>query len=227
MAYFPAVGAAVGCAVGWSWRLAGRRWAPLPAAALAVTTDALLTGALHLDGLADAADGLLAHVPAHSRLAIMAEPGVGTFGAVALVLNLVARTSAVASQAPSPALLAAIYATSRAVMVVGSRALPYARESGLARDFLSRSPGADVPLVAGMAGAGAALALASAVRGRQGAAAVLTGWATAALVLGLARRRLGGFTGDVLGAAGTLCETAALVVAARAPRQPHRRGPKP
>jgi len=65
-----------------------------------------------------------------------------------------------------------------------------------------------------VAGAGAALALASACRGRQGAEAVLTGWAAGALVLALARHRLGGFTGDVLGAAGTLCETAALVVAA-------------
>ncbi len=102
------------CAVGWGWRLAGRRLAPLPAAALAVAADAALTGALHLDGLADAADGLLAHVPARSRLEIMAEPGVGTFGNVALGLSLIARTSALASMTPSPALLGAIYCTSRA-----------------------------------------------------------------------------------------------------------------
>ena len=214
MAYFPAVGAALGCAVGWGWRLAGRRLAPLPAAALAVAADAVLTGALHLDGLADAADGLLAHVPARSRLEIMAEPGVGTFGNVALGLSLIARTSALSSMAPSPALLGAIYCTSRSVMVIGSRALPYARENGLATAFLPARPGSDAALVTAVAGAGAALALAWACRGRQGAEAVLTGWAAGALVLALARRRLGGFTGDVLGAAGTLCETAALVVAA-------------
>jgi len=185
MAYFPAVGAALGCAVGWGWRLAGRRLAPLPAAALAVAADAVLTGALHLDGLADAADGLL-----------------------------IARTSALSSMAPSPALLGAIYCTSRSVMVIGSRALPYARENGLATAFLPARPGSDAALVTAVAGAGAALALAWACRGRQGAEAVLTGWAAGALVLALARRRLGGFTGDVLGAAGTLCETAALVVAA-------------
>jgi adenosylcobinamide-GDP ribazoletransferase len=219
MAYFPAVGAALGCVVGWGWRLARRHWAPLPAAALAVAADAVLTGALHLDGLADAADGLLAHAPAQSRLEIMAEPRVGTFGTVALGLSLIARTSALASLAPSPVLLSAIYGASRAVMVVGSRALPYARDTGLATAFLPSSPGWDAPLVASLAGASAALALASVGRGRQGAVAVVTGWATGALVLGLARRRLGGFTGDVLGAAGTLCETAALVMAARAQGQ--------
>jgi adenosylcobinamide-GDP ribazoletransferase len=217
MAYFPAVGTALGWAVGWGWRLAARRLAPLPAAALAVAADAVLTGALHLDGLADAADGLLAHAPARDRLQIMAEPHIGTFGAVALGLDLIARTTALASLAPSPALLGAVYCTSRAVMVVGSRALPYARQDGLARAFLPSRPGWDAALTANLAGTAGALALASVVRGRRGVAALLTGWATGALVLALARRRLGGFTGDVLGAAGTLCETTALVMAARAP----------
>jgi len=227
MAYFPAVGAALGCVVGWGWRLAGRRLAPLPSAALAVAADAVLTGALHLDGLADAADGLLAHVPARSRLEIMAEPGVGTFGTVALGVSLIARTSALASLAPSPALLGAIYCTSRAVMVVGSRALPYARDDGLASAFLPSRPGWDASLIANVAAAGAALMVASVGRGRQGAVAVLTGWAAGGLVLELARGRLGGFTGDVLGAAGSLCETAALVVAASAPKRSRRHGTGP
>jgi adenosylcobinamide-GDP ribazoletransferase len=227
MAYFPAVGAALGCVVGWGWRLAGRRLAPLPSAALAVAADAVLTGALHLDGLADAADGLLAHVPARSRLEIMAEPGVGTFGTVALGVSLIARTSALASLAPSPVLLGAIYCTSRAVMVVGSRALPYARDDGLARAFLPSRPGWDTSLIANVAAGGAALVVASVGRGRQGALAVLAGWAAGALVLELARRRLGGFTGDVLGAAGTLCETAALVVAASGPKRSRRHGTGP
>jgi adenosylcobinamide-GDP ribazoletransferase len=100
-------------------------------------------------------------------------------------------------------------------MVVGSRALPYARDSGLATAFLPHGPGRDAALIANLAGAGGALVLASMVSGRRGTAAVLTGWATGALVLEFARRRLGGFTGDVLGAAGTLCETAALVMASR------------
>jgi adenosylcobinamide-GDP ribazoletransferase len=215
MIYFPAVGVAMGTAVGWGWRAAGRRFAPLPSAALAVAADALLTGALHLDGLADTADGLCAHVPARSRLEIMGEPQIGTFGAVALAVNLITRTAALATLSPSPALLGAVYGSSRAVMVIGSRVLNYARDDGLVSAFLPSSPGPDIALIANLAGAGGALVLASVVGGRRGAAAVLTGWATGALVLELARRRLGGFTGDVLGAAGILSETAALVMATR------------
>jgi adenosylcobinamide-GDP ribazoletransferase len=68
--------------------------------------------------------------------------------------------------------------------------------------------------VAGLAGAGAALLLATLVAGQRGARAVVAGWVSGALVLVLARRRIGGFTGDVLGAAGVVCETAGLVMAA-------------
>jgi adenosylcobinamide-GDP ribazoletransferase len=243
MAYFPVVGASLGALIGLAWRISLRRLPPLPAAALVVATDALMTGGLHLDGLADTADGLCAHVPAKARLEIMAEPQVGTFAAVAVGVTLISRTAALASLKASPALLAALYCSSRSVMVIASRALPYAREEGLASAFLpaaaaahdpenralpdsaladsaladgalADSAGPDVALQAAVAGAGAALLLASLVAGRRGARAVVTGWISAALVLGMARRRLGGFTGDVLGAAGVVCETTGLLVAA-------------
>lgn len=223
MVYFPVVGAALGALIGRSWSFARHRFPALPGAALAVAADTLLTGALHLDGLADTADALFAHVPARDRLEIMAEPEVGTFAAVALGVVLISRTAALAALEPSPSLLAAIYCSSRSVMVIGSRALPYAREEGLATAFLpaparpdNAGPGncgPDSALVAGLVGAGAAFVLASVVAGRRGARAIVTGWAAAALVLGLARRRLGGFTGDVLGAAGVVSETVALVMA--------------
>lgn len=214
MAYFPVVGASLGTLIGLSWRAARRRLPPLPAAALVVATDALMTGGLHLDGLADTADGLCAHAPAKSRLEIMAEPQVGTFAAVAVGVVLICRTAALAALEPSPALLAALYCSSRSVMVIGSRSLPYAREQGLATAFLPETAGPDGALVAGAGGAAAALLLAALVAGRRGARAVVAGWASGALVLVLARRRVGGFTGDVLGAAGVVCETAGLVVAA-------------
>ena len=173
-----------------------------------------MTGGLHLDGLADTADGLCAHVPAKSRLEIMAEPQVGTFAVVPLGAALISRTAALAALEPSPALLAALYCSSRSVMVVGSRGLPYARGEGLATAFLPAPAGSDSALVAGLAGAGAALLLATLVAGQRGARAVVAGWVSGALVLVLARRRIGGFTGDVLGAAGVVCETAGLVMAA-------------
>jgi adenosylcobinamide-GDP ribazoletransferase len=235
MTYFPLVGAGIGGLVGLTWRQARRSFPPLLAAALAVAADCALTGALHLDGLADTADGLLAHVPTKDRLDIMAEPGVGSFAAVALGVALLARLSALAALEPSPALLGALYCSSRSVMVIGSRSLPYARPGGLVSAFLPSTQGlpsteglpstGGLPatdgggqtgqaLVAAWAGAAAGLALASAVAGRRGAAAVVAGWGAAAVVLESARRRLGGYTGDVLGAAGVACETSGLVVAA-------------
>jgi adenosylcobinamide-GDP ribazoletransferase len=214
MSYFPVVGASLGTLVGLSWHAARRRLPPLPAAALVVATDALVTGGLHLDGLADTADGLCAHVPAKSRLEIMAEPQVGTFATVALGVVLISRTAALAALEPSPALLAALYCSSRSVMVIGSRSLPYARQEGLATAFLPGTAGSDDALIAGLGGAGAALLLAALAAGRRGARAVVAGWVSGALVLVLARRRIGGFTGDVLGAAGVVCETTGLIVAA-------------
>jgi adenosylcobinamide-GDP ribazoletransferase len=215
MAYFPLVGAALGSVVGLTWRLASRSFPPALSAALAVGADSALTGALHLDGLADTADGLLAHVPSRSRLEIMSEPQIGSFAAVAVSLTMVTRVAALSALEPSPALLGAIYCSSRSLMVIASRSMPYARQEGTATAFLSGQH-RDQAFLAGLAGAAGALALATAVAGRRGAAAVLAGWGAGALVLESARRRLGGFTGDVLGAAAVACETSGLVIAAGA-----------
>jgi adenosylcobinamide-GDP ribazoletransferase len=217
MTWFPIVGGGMGLVLGWVWRQGNSHWAPLPAAALVIAGDCLLTGALHLDGLADSADGLLAHVPARTRLEIMAEPQVGTFGTVAVALAVLGRAAALASRPASPALLAAIYCSSRSVMVLASRVLPYARGQGLASAFIPAGDGDDPALAAGVAGAAGALGLAWLVAGRRGAAAVVAGWAASAAVVDLAYRRLGGFTGDILGAAGVVAETVSLLAAASRP----------
>jgi adenosylcobinamide-GDP ribazoletransferase len=215
MTYFPLVGAALGALVGLNWRVASRWFPPLLSAAIAAGADSALTGAMHLDGLADTADGLLAHVPSRGRLEIMSEPQIGSFAALAVSLATVTRVAALSALEPSPALLSAIYCSSRSVMVVASRSLPYARGEGAVTPFLSGKQ-LDQAFLAALAGAGGALALATAVAGRRGAAAVVAGWGAGALVLESARRRLGGFTGDVLGAAGVACETVGLVFAAAA-----------
>ena len=217
--WFPPVGAAMGWALGKAWQQSRRHWGSLPAAALVVSGDCLLTGALHLDGLADSADGLLAHLPAKSRLEMMAEPQVGSFGVMALLLSSVCRTSALASSPPSPAMLAALYCSSRTMMAIATQVLPYARDEGLVTAFLvpetadgGRGRPADPRVVAACAaGAMASLVTASAARGRSGLAAIVAGWSASIVVLELARRRIGGFTGDVLGAAGAVGETVALV----------------
>jgi adenosylcobinamide-GDP ribazoletransferase len=210
--WFPVVGAAIGAAVGLVWWGAHQLWTPLVAAALAVAADVALTGALHVDGLADTADGVLPHLDRDRRLAVMAEPDVGAFGVTAVVLTLLLRVVALAALAPDVALVAALWCASRTVMAVTARAVPYARsEGGLAAAFLGRSP---VPV--GLLGTSVALAVAAlAPSGTVRAVAAVTAVAIAgAAVVALARRRLGGFTGDVLGAAGVVGETVGLLVAA-------------
>jgi adenosylcobinamide-GDP ribazoletransferase len=215
LAWFPAVGALIGLAVGGIWWAAWRGWAPPAAAAIAVIADAALTGMLHLDGLADAADGLLPPLSRARRLEVMADPRLGAFGAAGLAIVLLARFGAFASMVPSPLAVAGLWSGSRTAMAVTARLVPYARPAGLASAFL---PGAAArpagPAVLGLAGGLLALALAFAGRGGLGLAAVGAEAAAAAAVVFLAWRRLGGFTGDVLGAAAVAGETAGLLALA-------------
>ena len=209
-AWFGAVGALVGLAVGGAWWAAGELWPPLVAAVLAVAVDAWLTGMLHLDGLADSADGLLPPVPAAQRLAIMAAPDVGSFGVVALVVVLAARLAGFASQAPDVLLVVGLWAGARAGMAVTMAVVPCARPGGAAEGFApaAPSPGALLTLAA------AVVAVVVAAPGLAGVVTALAATVGFMAVVGLAWRRLGGYTGDVLGAAGVVAETVGLLVAA-------------
>jgi adenosylcobinamide-GDP ribazoletransferase len=209
LSWFPVAGAAIGIALGGVWWCAERAWTPLVAAAVVVVADLAITGLLHVDGLADAADGLLPQVPRARRLEIMADPAVGAYGVAAVGAALLLRVSALAGLEPDALLLGAIWCGSRTAMAVTARAVPYARDEGLATPFL----GGGWPTVAA-GGVAGALVLGSIAAGWAGAAAVLVGLASSAAVVAVARRRLGGFTGDVLGAAGVIGETAALLAVA-------------
>ena len=221
LAWFPVVGALIGLAVGGIWWAARRGWAPPAAAAVAVIADAGLTGMLHLDGLADSADGLLPPLPRARRLEVMADPRLGTFGVAGLAMVLLARFGAFASMVPSPLAVAGLWCGSRTAMAVTARAVPYARPTGLASAFLGAPTSAGSaaraltsPAVLGLAGGLLAVGLAVAGRGAHGLAAVGAEAAAAAAVVVLAWRRLGGFTGDVLGAAAVAGETAGLLTLA-------------
>jgi adenosylcobinamide-GDP ribazoletransferase len=208
-AWFGAVGALVGLAVGGVWWAAGELWPPVLAAVLAVVADAALTGMLHLDGLADSADGLLPPVDRERRLAIMATPEVGAFGLVTVLLVLVARVGALAELTPDPLLLAGLWAGARAGMALTMAIVPYARGTGAATGFAGHSTVSGALTLVG------ALVLVAVTLG--GWAGVATPVALAAgfvAVVAVAVRRLGGYTGDVLGAAGVVAETVGLVVAA-------------
>jgi len=209
---FPVVGAAVGGAAGLLADVTADRLPSLAAGALAVGTGALLTGALHLDALADTADALGGRSREHA-LEIMRDHAIGAFGATALVIvcTLDAAILGALAESNDAALVGiAAGAAGRAAMLPLAFVLPYARP-GEGQGRLLAGVGL------GTVAAGTALALTLATPagtvGLWGAA----GAATAALALGLvARVKFRGVTGDVLGATAKLAETAALVAAAAA-----------
>lgn len=199
MAWYPLVGAALGLSAGLVHALAlGLGLTPLPAALLAVLALAALTGALHEDGLADVADGFGGGRDKATKLAIMRDSRVGTYGVLALVFSVALRAGALAAlPGPAAALAALIGAEtlSRAIVPALNGYLEPARSDGLGAG-LPRPDGARivVALVLGTALAGLAL---GATALPAAAAALVAGIAVAAL----AERQIGGFTGDVLGAA--------------------------
>jgi adenosylcobinamide-GDP ribazoletransferase len=214
-AWFPAVGAAIGALLGLLWWSTEHIWPPAVAAAIVIGADLALTGLLHIDGLVDAADGLLPHLERSRRLAVMGEPTVGAFGIAAGAVVLLARFAALETTRPSIVLLVGIWCGSRAVMAVVPSVVPYARADtgGLATSFLA--PGRVAPgVVAAVTGIAGLFGAAMLWRPLGGAVAALSGLAAAAVVVAFANRRVGGFTGDVLGAAGVMFETVAMVVAA-------------
>ena len=220
--WFPLVGAAAGAAVGLVWWAASKGWhGPLVPAALAVVTDLVVTGMLHVDGLCDSADGLLPHLSRERRLEVMSEPAVGAFGSTVTLAVLLLRFAAFGGLRPDVALVAGVWCVSRSLVVVAMLVLPYARATespatgsletgGLATAFLgSGRKGAALAASVGLA---AGISLAVWAGGAPAAAGVGAGVAAAAAVVWLAWRRLGGFTGDVLGAAVVVSETAAILV---------------
>ena len=185
---------------------------PLVAATLAVAAMAAATGALHEDGLADTVDGLGGGRDRAAKLRIMRDSHLGAFGAVALILMLVLRIAVIAALADPVAVasvLVAAAAASRTGMVVIMAGLAPARTDGLGAS--SGAPG----VATTTSGVAIALAVAFAVAPAAVALGVVVAVAVAgAFVAWLARRHIGGHTGDVLGASQQVTEAAALVVAA-------------
>lgn len=219
-----------GAASAWAWPLVGAVLGALGAAlasaalwlgvtpgvtaALVLALGAMLTGGLHEDGLSDTADGLYGGWTKARRLEIMKDSRVGSYGVLALVLVTLARWSALTAVLVYGGHWAALIATgavSRAPMALMMALLPNARGEGLSH--ATGRPSAATALVA--------LALAAAI------AVGLTGWTAVPLVFAalgaaillsfLALRKIGGQTGDILGASQQLAEVACLsVLSARA-----------
>jgi adenosylcobinamide-GDP ribazoletransferase len=207
--WFPLAGALVG-AIAAGVLLAGAAVLPVPlAAGLALAAGVLVTGALHEDGLADAADGLGGGRTRERALEIMRDSRIGSYGALALAFSVGHRWAALASMAAGQGALALIvvHAVSRAALAPVPLLADYAREQGLGRalDGLRAGDAAIALLVA--------LAI-SLVAGAAGLVALAVALASGGAVLALLIRRLGGYTGDGLGAIQQAAEIAALLTLA-------------
>ena len=194
---WPFVGAAIGALAALAHALAVSAGVPpLLAACIAVLASVFATGGLHEDGLADLADGFGGGRTRERRLEIMRDSRIGSYGALALGFSLVIRISAIAA-IPHPSIpfaLIALGAASRAPLPAALRLMPRARSDGLGSSAAGVSD--QRALLAGLAGLAALLAI-GLVSG------IITGLVIglAATALGLlAKARIGGQTGDVLGA---------------------------
>jgi adenosylcobinamide-GDP ribazoletransferase len=214
-AFFPIVGALIG-GMGAAVTYGIDKVLPSLAASVIVVLFLVACSAgLHMDGLADTADGLFSSRPRERVLEIMRDSHIGTMGVLAVVGVLLLKVALLSSIAPGDgsvrwrAVLLAPIAGRCALLVVMSL-FPYARaDGGLATVFrasgrraaLLTAWGILVLFVAGwLIGQGWGLAVAGATLGL----ALLLGW--------YVRRRIGGYTGDTLGATSELCETVALLV---------------
>jgi adenosylcobinamide-GDP ribazoletransferase len=205
--FFPLIGAALGLAAGFLLEFSRQWLAPGLAAAVPVAFLALATGGLHEDGLADVADALRAGRTREKMHAILKDSRIGTYGALAITLVTLVRWQAVETLALPVALTAAV-ALSRATLVAVA-AFSKPAGDGLGAAFVqAQNPG---------------IAIACVVQGAMFCMIVAWKWtpylliACAALVLASRTyfdRRLGGVTGDCLGAAGVVSECVYLVILA-------------
>lgn len=209
--WFPLIGAIIGLVVGGVWYGAEHLWPRGPASALAVAADLVITGMLHFDGLTDTADGVLPHMERARRLSVMSEPTIGAFGLGVAVVVLLFRWTSFAVITPNVLLIAGIWCASRTVMAVTVRIVPYARDGG---GLASRFIGTRRWIAVGAIGVLMSFGLGILADRGVGVLAIGVAFLTGAAVVAFCRKRLGGFTGDVLGAAGLLAETMGLLLVA-------------
>ncbi len=206
MVYFPLVGLLIGCILAGAGRLSP--FNPTATAIFLVVALALLTGGLHLDGLADSADALFSGRDRAEMLDILRDPHVGSWGVLGLVCVILVKVALVSSLEHRTAGLVVMCVSSRWAMVWMMSLFPYARAEGKAKIFFDGITrrifwAATVPTLISVAIFGGIRGLL--VFGISAAAALPAGrWMN---------RRLGGMTGDTVGAVNEWTEIAALAAA--------------
>lgn len=206
-AWFPLVGLALGAVVALAEGVTAFLFPTLLSALLTVTTWKLLTGGLHLDGLADSLDGLVGRDPEH-RLAIMRDSRIGAFGAVGLILFLLLEIAALAELRASLRwrVLLAAPALARAMPLLIAQLFPPARTEGHGAAFRASLSARSVAI-----GVAVGIVVAMLALGVPGIVAVVVAIAVALAFARLLAGRLGGLTGDVLGATIEVTELAVLL----------------
>jgi adenosylcobinamide-GDP ribazoletransferase len=209
---FPAVGALVGAltaTVAWGSAIV---LPPFPAAALGVAAGVSVTAAMHLDGLADSADGLGAALSGGDPPAAMHDPRLGVFGGAAIALDLLLKVSVFSALVAGPRFpveAIAAGALGRAAAIALMTTLPYAGRRGSGTGRWTR----DVALGPCLIGVFSAMVVGVLTVGPAFGAMAAAAVVVAAIVGRWSSRRLGGVTGDTLGAAAELTETLALTAA--------------
>jgi adenosylcobinamide-GDP ribazoletransferase len=208
MRWFPLIGALLGAISVAALRLLTPLFPPLVVAVLLAGLDALLTGCLHLDGLADTADGFGGGSKREDVLRIIRDHAIGSYGAVALIVAIGLRIVALAALIDARRVVAALLlapAIGRWTAPLLSATQPYAREG-------AGSPAREVGWTELAIATLTAVAIVAAVDWRRGFAAFVLTAAGAAAWAWICRRRIGGVTGDTLGAAVEASECLTLLV---------------
>lgn len=208
---FPLAGLIVGAVGALTYAVCSALKLPPEAAAfIAIGAMIFFTGALHEDGLADLADGAGSHKDKDTRLRIMRDSRIGTFGTLALIIVVGVKTGSITALGwPDhvATMLLGSAAASRAFLPALMRFIPPARADGLA--VQAGRPEENQVVLAALLGAALALLFLGPV---AGIIAFAVGAGTAAFIGWFAKRRIGGLTGDVLGAAQQMSEAAMMLV---------------
>ena len=204
--WFPVIGLLIGALVWGAWKISTQVFPAPLAGILSLAAWVALTGGLHLDGLADCCDGLLAVATPARRLEIMKDPRLGAFGVIGLVLVLMIKASLLGGLSPSSSAGLFLAAGLGRWCILPAGLLPAANPQGMGADF-ARGLERRILWIAAILPLGVALAL-----GPKGVVALLAGLLAAAGILALAKARIGGMTGDVFGCVVEVVEITVLLV---------------